>query len=86
MAGRRPHSLTSVEIAEQLSFEADIFYDNSDISTDDSYADPDYVFDQEMEKEDEQLEAQYFGMFPPPHTPSPTPGPSHTSSPSDTSN
>ncbi|MPD01250.1 hypothetical protein E2C01_096769 [Portunus trituberculatus] len=68
MAGRRPRSLTSAEIAEQLSFEEDIFDDNSDISTGDSYADPDYVFDQEMEEEDEQLEAQYFGMFPPPHS------------------
>ncbi|MPC80551.1 hypothetical protein E2C01_075131 [Portunus trituberculatus] len=38
-----------------------------------------------MEEEDEQLEAQYFGVFPPPHTP-PTSGPLHTSSPSDTSN
>ncbi len=70
MAGRRPRSLTSAEIAEVISFEEDIVHDNSDISTDDSYADPDY-----------------FGVFPPPHTPpSPTPGPSHTSSPSDTSN
>ncbi|MPC82977.1 hypothetical protein E2C01_077666 [Portunus trituberculatus] len=40
-----------------------------------------------MEEEDEQLEAQYIGVFPPPYTPpSPTPGPLHTSSPSDTSN
>ncbi len=53
MTGRRSRSVTSAEIAGVLSFEEDIVDDNSDISTVDSYANPNYVFDQEIEEEDE---------------------------------
>lgn len=50
--------------------------------SDDSVDNPDYVFDQQMEEEVEELEAEYFGLLPPPphaDTISSTAGPSRAS-------
>lgn len=56
MAGTRHRSLTFAEIDELLCLEEDIGDQDSDISVDDNDDDPDYVFDHQIEEEDEELE------------------------------
>ena len=61
IAGRRHGSLTFSEIDEHLYLKEDIGDQENGISIDDSDADPDYVFDQQIEEE-EKLEAEYFSV------------------------